>query len=222
MTDISVIHKLDIKSAPLPAVYEKATMAISECVNLDECKEWSNKAQALASYARQAADDKLEQMCKRIRARAIRRCGVLLKMFDGRGRPEINSVDAHTNLSKVEAGKAAGLSKNQQVTANRLANIPEDDFDAQVEQAKVPTVTELSEQGKLQAAANREHLSKPKPEGFAEAIHFKGALNELWEFVDCDPQLILNGMDDDNKTKCVSMMETVKTWFDDFISESKD
>jgi len=189
MSEMSVIHKLDIKSAPLPAVYEKAITAISECVDLDECKEWSNKAQALASYARQAADDELEQMCKRIRARAIRRCGELLKMFDNSGKRTDLEPKAGTDprLSKSEIGKEAGLSKRQIKQANNIANIPEDDFDAQVEQAKVPTVTELSEQGKQDAARNREHLSKPKPEGFTEAIHFKGALIRLWDFVDCDP-----------------------------------
>lgn len=222
MSDISVIHKLDIKSAPLPVVYEKAMAAISECVDLDECKEWSNKAQALASYARQAADDKLEQMCKRIRARAIRRCGVLLKMFDGKGNNQ-HKEGTHPKRTKSDAGKEAGLSDWQIKQANNLANIPEDDFDKLVEQGNVPTIPELSDQAKKQAAVNREHLSKPKPEGFAEAIHFRGALAEVLQYTkDYSHEFLLNGMDDDNKTKCVSMMETVKTWFDDFISESKD
>ena len=84
MSDLSIIHKLDISSAPLPVAYENAKIAISECNNIDECKDWSDKAQALSSYARQARDEELEKMSKRIRARAMRRCGELLKMFDGR------------------------------------------------------------------------------------------------------------------------------------------
>jgi hypothetical protein len=86
MSETSIIHSLNISSAPLPVAYENAKMAIYQCNELDECKDWSDKAQALASYARQSADEELEKMSKRIRARAIRRCGELLKLFDGRGK----------------------------------------------------------------------------------------------------------------------------------------
>ena len=85
MSETSIIHSLNISSAPLPVAYENAKMAIYQCNELDECKDWSDKAQALASYARQSGDEELEKMSKRIRTRAIRRCGELLKLFDGRG-----------------------------------------------------------------------------------------------------------------------------------------
>lgn len=76
-----------ISTAPLPRTYESAKSALENCENLDECKEWANQAEALASYARQASDETMLAMATRIKARAIRRCGELLKQFDARGRP---------------------------------------------------------------------------------------------------------------------------------------
>jgi hypothetical protein len=50
-----------------------AKVAISECAHIDECKDWADKSEALASYAKQAKDDELRNMAERIQARAIRR-----------------------------------------------------------------------------------------------------------------------------------------------------
>ncbi len=69
----------DIAAARLPATYEAAHKAIAKSSRIDECKSWSDKAAALASYARQAKDQSLCVMAERIRARATRRCGELLK-----------------------------------------------------------------------------------------------------------------------------------------------
>ncbi len=68
-----------ISDARLPASYERAKSALAECSRIDECKEWADKAEALASYAKQAKDDGLRILADRIQARAINRCGELLK-----------------------------------------------------------------------------------------------------------------------------------------------
>jgi len=210
MPDISVIHKLDISSATLPKSYERAKVAISECSNLDECKDWSDKAQALASYAKQAGDDELEQMSKRIRARAIRRCGELLKLFDGRG----NNQHINTNVNKHDIGKAAGMSTRQINTSTQLSNIPESEFNRQLESNNVPTLTALSEQGKR----SREYLSKPKPEGFADAIHFMGYLEEAFSYTQKhEPEYFIGAMDDDQKKRMKDIIEALEPWFDKFI-----
>lgn len=214
-------HKLDINSAALPAAYERAKMAISECVNIDECKDWSDKAQALASYARQAGDDELEQMSKRIRARAMRRCGELLKMFDGRNGQNLPNTkkDGYDHFNKSEIGNGAGLSERQIKTASRLSNIPENEFNEQIESEQVPTLTELSDQGKRsRRSAAQEYLSKPKPEGFAEAIHFLTFLKELHEFTEkFSPDFLLNAMEDHTKKDALEMIANMETWFDQFV-----
>jgi hypothetical protein len=49
---------------------------------------------------------------------------------------------------RKEAAQQAGLSNRQTVTAMRVANIPTNSLEQQVESDKPPTVTRLSEQGK--------------------------------------------------------------------------
>jgi hypothetical protein len=36
--------------------YERAKAALAQCASIDECQKWANKAEALASYAKQAHD----------------------------------------------------------------------------------------------------------------------------------------------------------------------
>src|SRR5262249_44021456 len=123
-----------VSDARLPATYEQAKAALAQCSQIDECQEWANKAEALASYARQAEDDTLRKLADRIQARAVRRCGELLKQFDGRQGQNLPGAksDAAVTLNALtqrEAAEAAGLSKRQQVTAVRVANVPVEQFE---------------------------------------------------------------------------------------------
>ncbi len=223
MSETSIIHKLNISSAPLPVAYENAKMAIYQCNELDECKDWSDKAQALASYARQSADEELEKMSKRIRARAIRRCGELLKLLDGRPMNAEKQREVDRPLfSKKEMGESVGLSNHQIKQANRIANIPEREFDRQLESDTVPTLTALAKQGTKplteQQIKNREWLSKPKPEGFADAIHTIGMMKELKYYTDkFEPEYIIGGMDDEGKKKALEIIKSLESWFDKFV-----
>ena len=120
----------------------------SECQRIDECTEWADKAAAIASYAKQAQDQTLMDTATRIKARAIRRCGELLKQIEKSpgGRPKTgNGADTS---SRKHAASTAGLSKRQQVDALRVASLDASEFDAAVESENPPTVTELSEAGR--------------------------------------------------------------------------
>jgi hypothetical protein len=58
-------------------------------------------------------------------SRAVRRCGEILKTFDARPRNGAKqSAVAGTLVSQRDAAEEAGLSKRQQVTAVRVANVP--------------------------------------------------------------------------------------------------
>ena len=61
----------DFVDPRLPATYENARTALANCVEVDECKEWANKAMAMTSYARQANDDSLFKHAQRIRRRRL-------------------------------------------------------------------------------------------------------------------------------------------------------
>jgi hypothetical protein len=138
-----------LAEAKLPATYEAARSAIAECARIDECKSWSDKAAALASYARQAKDDSLRAMATRIQERAMRKAGELLKQIPpAHGSNQNIKAGDGLKVTRSTAAADAGLSVRQQKTALRLASIPPEVFDAQVERASPPTVTELAEQGK--------------------------------------------------------------------------
>ncbi len=164
----------------LPDSYVIAKVVLANCNKIDECKDWADKAEALSSYAKQANDTDLRKMADKIQARAIKRCGQLLKEFDGRGRPPENKDGAVPNKSQQDVAEEAGLSERQTKTAVRVANVPEDDFEEQVESDDPPTVTALAEQGKKTRPLV--DLEGIPPQDFARATELQGLLRLLADF----------------------------------------
>src|SRR5262245_18917195 len=85
-------------NAKLPASYERAKLALAECESIDECKDWEDKAAALAAYGRMAGDTELEKYALRIRAHAARRAGELLDAIprETGGRPRKKYSGGHS------------------------------------------------------------------------------------------------------------------------------
>ena len=162
-----------IPDARLPRAYEAAQTALAECQQIDECKDWADKAAALASYAKQSQDESLMRMAQRIRARAVRRAGELLAQVQAQGaRTDLQpSMGDHTK-SQADAAREAGFSKHQQVQAVRIAAIPEPDFEAQVEAPKPATLSQLAQQG-IKPRPLVDHKGRD-PKAFNRALHFVG------------------------------------------------
>jgi hypothetical protein len=83
-------------------------------------------------------------------------------------------------------------------------------------------LTALAKQGTKplteQQIKNREWLEKPKPEGFADAIHTIGMMKELKYYTDkFEPEYILGGMDEDGKKKAIEIIKSLESWFDRFV-----
>jgi hypothetical protein len=95
-----------------------------KCERIDECREWANKAEALASYAKQAGDTSLRKMAERIQARAIARCGELLRAIRPAKNQRQDSGRGDAPPSRSQAARDAGLSRDQKRTALRVANVP--------------------------------------------------------------------------------------------------
>ncbi len=152
-----------IARARLPVVYEAACVALQQCADVDECKLWADKMSVLQSYARQIGDDTLLNFAKRIKGRAVQQMGRILKEI-----PAANG--ARTDLGGVTsrgvAASDAGLSEWQKKQALRVAAVPDESFDAQIESQDVPSINALAEQG-----------TKKKPhdlEGVDAADHIVG------------------------------------------------
>jgi len=112
-----------IREAKLPGAYIHAKGALEKCEKIDECQEWADRAAALASYAKQADDDSLRTLATRIQARAIRRCGELLKAIEKAANQHEAEARARSGAgpsSRTSAARDAGLSKRQKDTALRV------------------------------------------------------------------------------------------------------
>jgi hypothetical protein len=163
-----------ISLAQLPRTYEVARAALAECQNIDECKDWADKAAALASYAKQSQDETLMKMATRIKARAARRAGELLAQIEPAhgANQNIQEGDRHNVLTRSDTAREAGMSEHQQKQALRIAAIPEQAFDAQVESPKPPTLTQLAQQGITPKPKPVLDLKGRDPREFNRAMHF--------------------------------------------------
>jgi hypothetical protein len=201
----------DIASATLPESYERAKSALAKCDHVDECKDWADKAAALASYAKQSDDQTLHNFATRIQARAVRRCGELLKTFQnkgaGAGRPSKSTVGANGRLSELTqrlVAEKAGLSEHQELQAVRVANVPAKDFDTAIESDHPATVTRLAELGKT---------SKPAPPGFVQATHAIGTVKEFAKFCEAhSAEFIAGGIYDYELPKVLAQVEVIAKW----------
>ena len=176
MTEDFTANLPAVATARLPASYEAAQVALAACQKVDECKDWADRAGALASYARQSQDDALMKMAVRIKARAIRRAGELLAQIEaGQGaRDAQRDMGDHVPL-RSDVARDAGFSPHQQTQAVRIAAVPEASFEAQVEGPTPPTLTALARQG-----TTPRHLIDLKgrdPGEYNRALHFVAAFS---------------------------------------------
>lgn len=201
--------ELDVRNAPLPEPYEAAKVALAACQRVDECKDWADKAAALASYARQSDDDTLHKTAIRIQGRAVRRCGQLLEDYQSPGgRPPKTSRGAPTSLTQRQAADRAGMSKDQEVTARRVASIPEDEFEAAVESDDPPSVTTLS---------------RPTGPGFAKARHLVGELSRFAEFCrENKPGFVASGLMEEQIAEVRDQATAVRIWLYDLCTELEE
>lgn len=212
----------EVSEAPLPEMYERARGALAEAQRVDECKDWADKAAALASYARQADDDELYKMARRIQGRAVRRCGELLKEFQAdreknllqnRSKGTLTSGEPPPEsepTTQREAAERAGMSLHQERTARRVSEVPENEFEAAVESDEPPSVTALAERG-------RTALTEEKPEGFKAATAALGGFRQLAEFcTDNAPALVASGLRDREVEDFARNLTAVQEWIDGF------
>jgi hypothetical protein len=209
----------NISDARLPAVYEQATRALAECSRIDECQDWADKAQAMASYARQSRDDTLLKMAERIKARAIRRCGELLRLVQpvnaARDMPREGALPP---VTREKAAADAGLSEHQRKTALRVAAVPESDFIAQVESDNPPTLTALAKQG-------TEHKPKPlvdlggiPPADYARASQVMGILSGFAEFCAANqPGRVAAAFQSHELADLRRNVANIESWLDVFV-----
>ena len=211
------------QGASLPAKYEAAKLALKECNQIDECKDWGDKAQALASYAKQADDKEMEKTAQRIRARAVRRCGELLKEIEKMGPKESGAMQGRGSSSptspRKQAASDAGLSPDQAKQSIRVANVPEELFETQIESDSPPTITNLAEQGTKKAVPRYEQLGMTK-KAWQAGMHFRGHLSDMARHADnFDPQEVVDGSTPKEREQMRQNIKIIDNYLDQLIAK---
>jgi hypothetical protein len=217
----------NVNRASLPQTYVNAKTALAECSKIDECKDWADKAEAMASYARQAKDKTLQNMAIRIQARAIRRCGELLKkiipaknQYDAKNRATASAGGGTNNTqtssardgtvpcSRKQAAEAAGLSERQRKTALRVAEVPKEEFEQKVESDDPPTVSVFAEIG-----------TKRSEKDFQRATEALGTLRQFSKYcAENSPENVAAGVLPHEVANARKWVSEVDAWLDRFIT----
>lgn len=202
-----------VVNARLPANYTAATLAISKCERIDECKDWADKSAALATYAKQSGDKTLENAAMRIRARAIRRCGELLEEVEkATGAHLKRAGDGPLYQTRKSAAADAGLTPRQAKNAIRVANVGEESFEKQIESEEPPTITALAQQGKKPAnqIPQYEKLGMTRAQ-FQAGMYFRGDVDRFLKATNgYAVQDVVAGTESKDRDRLIADLEQIK------------
>jgi len=106
--------------------YDAARLALAEAHRVDEVKEIRDKAAALQQYARQAKDHEMLAWVTEIKLRAERRAGELLREMEKHPGGNPNLSPHNDRLKRL---RDSGVSRDQSSDWQKLASIPEPEFD---------------------------------------------------------------------------------------------
>ena len=151
--------------------FEAACKALAECRSVDEVKSWSDKAAAMQAYGRMAKDKTLEVDASEIRIRAERRLGEMLiqqkadgglsKGAAGSGVNQHSAKEVRSSLKTAPKLSDAGISKDLSSRAQKLAAVPEAEFEAEVGAWRERVSNEGARvSARLEAAGDREQKKR--------------------------------------------------------------
>jgi hypothetical protein len=111
--------------------YDEICRAIAVAYKVDEVKDLMDKATAIQVYAHQSQNIEAERQACEIRMRATRRLGQLLKERD---KPKGSPGNQYTGpIARADGTKTLadlGISRDQSSKYQKLAAVPQDDFEA--------------------------------------------------------------------------------------------
>jgi hypothetical protein len=178
--------------------YDTMCSAIAAAYKVDEVKDIRHRAAALEHYSRQAHNVEAERQCCEIRLRAERKAGQLLAQIDKlKGRP--GKASDVTRLSDL------GISHDQSSQWQRLAAVPQPEFEAALAGPEKPTTN-----GIIHAA----FPPKPKPVS-SEALWLWGRLRDFEAdgLLDMEPAAVLATMTDEMLDDVRFLAPKVADWF---------
>jgi hypothetical protein len=142
------------------ARYDKMLTAIAECHRVDEALQIKQTARALEVYAAQARNTEAERQAAEIRMRAERRTGELLRETAKNGqRASRGQAGGRGHRTSPEPTiKNLGISRDQSSRYQKLAEIPEKQFEKLVRQPGTSTDGILRRASPVEVAQTTIHL----------------------------------------------------------------
>ena len=164
--------------------YDAMCSAIAAAYDVDEVKDIRDKALALERYMAQAKNTEAERQACEIRLRAERRVGQLLRQMEkakgGRPVKTPDTVEAVSDRTLSDLG----VSYKQSATWQKLADMPDDDFETALTGPEKPTTHGIIES------------VRPKPQMDERALWLWGRLLdfERQHILDADPNDLFDQM----------------------------
>jgi hypothetical protein len=120
--------------------YDAMCHAITAAYQVDEVKDIRDKALALERYAAQARNVEAERQACEIRLRAERRAGQLLRETE-KAKPGPEPSDRSHRITDPATLSDLGVSKKQSSDWQKLAGVPETDFEDALKSPEKPTTS---------------------------------------------------------------------------------
>lgn len=132
----------------VPIEYDRAIQALVACQTLDDAKYFSDKADALAAWAKIYRDDQAGIESKRLKLHAYRRMGQLASQLRP-GKRVAFGKPGYAGFQGSEPGPNAllrekGFTREQARHIQAIAKIPDDQFDVSVSSPRPPGPTILA------------------------------------------------------------------------------
>jgi hypothetical protein len=193
--------------------YDAMVTAIQICEKVDEVKDIRDKAVALEAYAKQANNMEAERQCALIRVRAERKCGQMLRDTEKApaGRPK-ESVEPDDQLTTPKTLSDMGITKDQSSTWQKLANVPEDEFEAAI---TMP--------GTKPSARHIIATPEPEPRRMDKnALYIWGELSRMDKMGLFDVSLnslVYEWTDGMKSNEALSLIPKLKKWVNDYVEK---
>jgi N6-adenosine-specific RNA methylase IME4 len=145
--------------------YDKARKALSEAHSVDEVKEIMDQGAAVAEYARRAKDLEMIAWATAIQQDAARKAGELLRVMKERGERDTGHGDRRAE-SQAAIPKLAdlGVSATQSSRWQKLAALPEEEFEARKAAASKAAVASVERTREERQAEKRERRHEREAE----------------------------------------------------------
>jgi hypothetical protein len=131
-----------IKPEPVGLVnYDHMIDAIAKCYRVDEVKDVRDKLAACEYYSRIAGNREAEAQAAKVRLRAERRAGELLKEMAKSGERKGWGGDrrSKSGAPTLKTLTDIGISRDQSSQWQQLADVPEEDFEKEMQSPDVPS-----------------------------------------------------------------------------------